>query len=100
MKVVLAEKPSVARDIAKHLGASKRANGWLEGNGWAVTWAFGHLVELQEPEDYTPDWKPWRVSNLPIIPETFRLRPRRKGSIAIRVQARGYRTTTVKMTVR
>ena len=76
MKVVLAEKPSVARDIAKHLGASKRANGWLEGNGWAVTWAFGHLVELQEPEDYTPDWKPWRVSNLPIIPEKFRLRPR------------------------
>ncbi|MBC8041586.1 MAG: DNA topoisomerase 3, partial [Opitutaceae bacterium] len=76
MKVVLAEKPSVARDIAKHLGASTRANGWLEGNGWAVTWAFGHLVELQEPEDYTPDWKPWRVSNLPIIPEKFRLRPR------------------------
>lgn len=76
MKVVLAEKPSVARDIAKHLGAAKRANGWLEGNGWAVTWAFGHLVELQEPEDYTPDWKPWRVSNLPIIPEKFRLRPR------------------------
>jgi len=76
VKVVLAEKPSVARDIAKHLGASKRANGWLEGNGWAVTWAFGHLVELQEPEDYTPDWKPWRVSNLPIIPEKFRLRPR------------------------
>ena len=76
MKVVLAEKPSVARDIAKHLGATKRANGWLEGNGWAITWAFGHLVELQEPEDYTPDWKPWRVSNLPIIPAQFRLRPR------------------------
>jgi DNA topoisomerase-3 len=76
VKVVLAEKPSVARDIAKHLGASKRGNGYLEGNDWAVTWAFGHLVELQEPEDYTPDWKPWRVSNLPIIPETFRLRPR------------------------
>lgn len=76
LKVVLAEKPSVARDIAKHLGASTRANGWLEGNGYAVTWAFGHLVELQEPEDYTPDWKPWRVSNLPIIPEKFRLRPR------------------------
>lgn len=76
MKVVLAEKPSVARDIAKHLGASKRANGWLEGNGWAVTWAFGHLVELQEPEDYNPEWKPWRLSHLPIIPAKFRLRPR------------------------
>ena len=76
MKVVLAEKPSVARDIAKHLGASKRANGWLEGNGWAVTWAFGHLVELQEPEDYNPEWKPWRLSQLPIIPEKFLLRPR------------------------
>lgn len=76
MKVVLTEKPSVARDIAKHLGAAKRANGWLEGNGWAVTWAFGHLVELQEPEDYTPDWKPWRTTNLPLIPQQFRLRPR------------------------
>lgn len=76
MKVVLAEKPSVARDIAKHLGANKRANGWLEGEGWAVTWAFGHLVELQEPEDYNPEWKAWRLSQLPIIPEIFRLRPR------------------------
>lgn len=76
MKVVLAEKPSVARDIAKHLGATKRCNGWLEGEGWAVTWAFGHLVELQEPEDYNPDWKAWRLSQLPIIPEVFRLRPR------------------------
>lgn len=76
MKVVLAEKPSVARDIAKHLGATKRGNGWLEGEGWSVTWAFGHLVELQEPEDYNPEWKAWRIANLPIIPETFRLRPR------------------------
>ncbi|MBC8009284.1 MAG: DNA topoisomerase 3 [Burkholderiales bacterium] len=76
MKVVLAEKPSVARDIAKHLGATKRGNGWLEGEGWMVTWAFGHLVELQEPEDYNPEWKAWRLSQLPIIPEVFRLRPR------------------------
>lgn len=80
MKVVLAEKPSVARDIAKHLGANQRGNGWLEGNGWTVTWAFGHMVELQEPEDYNPDWKPWRLSQLPIIPETFLLRPRADGS--------------------
>jgi len=80
VKVVLAEKPSVARDIAKHLGASRRGNGFLEGNGWTVTWAFGHMVELQEPEDYNPDWKPWRLSHLPIIPEAFRLRPRADGS--------------------
>ncbi len=80
MKVVLAEKPSVARDIAKHLGATTRGNGFLEGNGWTVTWAFGHLIELQEPEDYTPEWKPWRLSQLPIIPEKFQLRPRADGS--------------------
>lgn len=80
MKVVLAEKPSVARDIAKHLGATQRGNGWLEGNGWTVTWAFGHMVELQEPEDYNPEWKSWRLSNLPIIPENFLLRPRSDGS--------------------
>lgn len=76
MKVVLAEKPSVGRDIAKHLGATQRGNGFLQGNGWIVTWAFGHLVELQEPEDYNPEWKAWRLAHLPIIPETFRLRPR------------------------
>ena len=80
MKVVIAEKPSVARDIAKHLGATKRGNGYIEGEGWAITWAFGHLIELQEPEDYTPDWKPWRLSQLPIIPEKFELRPRADGS--------------------
>jgi len=80
MKVVLAEKPSVARDIAKHLGASQRGQGWLEGNGWIVTWAFGHMVELQEPEDYQADWKPWRLSNLPIIPKHFQLRGRKDGS--------------------
>ena len=76
MKVVLAEKPSVARDIAKHLNATKRGNGFLEGNGWTVTWAFGHLVELQEPEDYNPEWKAWRLANLPLFPGTFGLRPR------------------------
>ena len=82
MKVVLAEKPSVARDLAKHLGATRRGNGFLEGNGWAVTWAFGHLIELQEPEDYTSEWKPWRLSQLPILPDPFQLRPRADGSAA------------------
>jgi len=76
MKVVLAEKPSVARDIAKHLNANQRGNGCLEGNGWVVTWAFGHLVELKEPEEYKPEWKAWRLSSLPIFPEEFALRPR------------------------
>jgi len=81
MKVVLAEKPSVARDIAQHLNATKRHEGWIEGNGWAVTWAFGHLVELQEPEEYKPEWKSWRIDSLPMIPKTFQLRPRAEKSV-------------------
>ena len=68
MKVVLAEKPSVARDIAKHLGATTQGKGFLKNDEWTVTWGFGHMVELQEPEDYTPAWKPGRLSRLPIIP--------------------------------
>ena len=76
MKVVIAEKPSVARDIAKHLQANQKRDGYLEGNGWAVTWAFGHLVELKEPEEYRPEWKSWKISVLPMIPERFELRAR------------------------
>lgn len=76
MKVVLAEKPSVARDIAKHLNAGQRHDGYLAGNDWAVTWAFGHLVELKEPEEYRPEWKSWKKSLLPIIPDQFELRAR------------------------
>lgn len=86
MKVVLAEKPSVARDLAKYLGANTRGNGFLEGGGWTVTWAFGHMVELQEPEEYTPEWKPWRLSNLPMIPNPFQLRARKEGSAAEQLQ--------------
>lgn len=82
MKVVLAEKPSVARDLAKFLGANSRGNGFLEGNGWTVTWAFGHMVELQEPEDYRPEWKSWRLNSLPMIPDPFQLRSRKDGSAA------------------
>ena len=81
MKVVLAEKPSVARDIAKHLNATSRRDGYLEGGGWAVTWAFGHLVELQEPEEYKPEWKSWRIDSLPMIPENFQLRARAEKSV-------------------
>ncbi len=80
MKVVLAEKPSVARDIAKFLGATSQGKGVLQNEEWAVTWAFGHMVELQEPEEYNPAWKSWRLSNLPIIPTDFKLRSRKDGS--------------------
>lgn len=80
MKVVLAEKPSVARDIAKYLKATSQGKGFLRGDEWTVTWAFGHMVELQEPEEYNPAWKPWRLSSLPIIPPEFKLRTRKDGS--------------------
>lgn len=76
MKVVIAEKPAVARDIASHLGATTRKPGYMEGNGWAVTWAFGHLVELKEPHEYNPDWKGWALASLPMVPPKFALRPR------------------------
>ncbi len=73
MKVILAEKPSVARDLAKILGARKRCDGYLEGNGYQVTWAFGHLVTLAEPEAYNEAWKNWSLKDLPMMPETFKL---------------------------
>ncbi|NQZ56329.1 MAG: DNA topoisomerase 3 [Lentisphaeraceae bacterium] len=72
MIVVVAEKPSVARDLAFVLGAKSRNHGYIEGNGYAVTWAFGHLVELAEPDDYDPSLKKWAMSTLPIIPQIFR----------------------------
>lgn len=71
MKVCIAEKPSVARDIADILGAKNRRDGFYEGNGYCVTWVFGHLCTLKEPHDYTPDWKPWRLNSLPMIPPRF-----------------------------
>ena len=74
MKVVLAEKPSVARDIAAFLKCKNRRDGYLEGNGYQVTWAFGHLVALKDPEDYDPALKKWALETLPIIPEKFALK--------------------------
>jgi len=86
MKVVLAEKPSVARDIAQYLRANRRHEGYLEGNGWAITWAFGHMVELCEPEAYDPKLKAWRLDTLPILPPAFKLRPRADASALQQLQ--------------
>ncbi len=80
MKVILAEKPSVARDIAKCLGVNNKKDGYIEGNGYQITWAFGHLVELKEPDEYFPEWKRWSLDNLPIIPEKFGLKARDEDS--------------------
>ena len=71
MIVCIAEKPSVARDIAKVLGANNRRNGYLEGNNYQVTWTFGHLCTLKEPHDYLPEWKRWNLNTLPILPSRF-----------------------------
>ncbi len=70
---VVAEKPSVARDIAAALGASRSREGMLAGNGYVVTWAIGHLVGLAEPHEMNPAWKTWRASDLPILPQVWRL---------------------------
>ena len=74
MIVCIAEKPSVARDIARVIGASSSKDGFMEGNGYQVTWTFGHLCELKMPEDYTPQWKPWALSTLPMVPPRFGIR--------------------------
>lgn len=71
MKVCIAEKPSVARDIAAVIGAKERKEGYLEGNGYQVTWTFGHFCTLKEPHDYTEEWKYWRLEALPMIPPSF-----------------------------
>ena len=71
MIVCIAEKPSVAKDIARILGATSSRDGYMEGNGYQVTWTFGHLCTLKEPDDYTPVWKRWALSTLPMIPQRF-----------------------------
>ncbi|MDR2969482.1 MAG: DNA topoisomerase 3 [Tannerellaceae bacterium] len=71
MKVCIAEKPSVAREIAEVLGARQRMNGYMEGNGYQVTWTFGHLCTLKEPHEYTDRWRQWSISSLPMIPPRF-----------------------------
>ena len=71
MIVCIAEKPSVAREIARILGATASKDGYIEGNGYQVTWTFGHLCTLKEPHDYTPQWKAWSLGALPMIPQRF-----------------------------
>ena len=76
MIVVLAEKPSVARDLANHLHANSRRDGFFQGNGYQVTWALGHLVGLKEPGDYDISHKKWSIESLPIVPRVFELKQR------------------------
>jgi DNA topoisomerase-3 len=71
MKVCIAEKPSVAKELAQILGANSRRDGYFEGNGYQVTWTFGHLCTLKEPNDYTENWKFWNIHHLPMIPAKF-----------------------------
>ncbi|MEM6963692.1 MAG: DNA topoisomerase 3 [Bacteroidota bacterium] len=71
MKVCIAEKPSVAREIAQVLGAKTRKDGYFEGNGYAVTWTFGHFCTLKEPDEYQAHWKKWDFNSLPMLPEKF-----------------------------
>ena len=70
---VLAEKPSVARDIARVLGATKQGKGYLHGNGYIVTWAVGHLVSLAQPHEIRPEWRQWRRDRLPMLPREWPL---------------------------
>jgi DNA topoisomerase-3 len=74
LKVCIAEKPSVAREIASVLGANTKHDGYYEGNGYAVTYTFGHLCTLFEPADYKPYWKSWDLNNLPMLPEKFQVK--------------------------
>ena len=81
MIVCIAEKPSVARDIARIIGATSQRQGYMEGNGYQVTWTFGHLCELKMPDDYTPMWKAWSLASLPIIPQRFGIKLIEQSSI-------------------
>lgn len=76
VKVLIAEKPSVARDLAAFVKATSRREGYFEGGGYQVTWALGHLVELQEPHDYDPALRKWSLQTLPFVPQSFELKLR------------------------
>jgi len=74
MITCIAEKPSVAREIAQILGATQRRDGYFEGNGYSVTWTFGHFCSLYSPHEYQPNWKRWDLNSLPMLPEKFQTR--------------------------
>ena len=78
MKLFIAEKPSLAQTVAAGLGGGQKGDGCIEGNGWCVTWCFGHLFELMQPEGYNPEFKAWKMGHLPIIPEQFKLEPKKE----------------------
>ena len=81
---MVAEKPSVARDLARVLGVPARGQHWFESQEWSITWCIGHLVELEEPATYDPAWKPWRLDALPMLPAEFKLRPSRHAAPHLR----------------
>lgn len=86
MKVIIAEKPSVARDLANVVGASTKKDGYFEGNGYAVTYAFGHLVSIAEPEEMDPRWgKPWRMDQLPMLPTDWKYKVLEKSAAQFNV---------------
>ncbi|QNE38666.1 DNA topoisomerase III [Hymenobacter sp. NBH84] len=84
MKVCIAEKPSVAREIANVLGANRKMDGYYEGNGYQVTWTFGHFCQLKEPEDYRPEWKRWSIHDLPMMPDNFGIKLMRRDDGVVR----------------
>jgi len=84
MKVCIAEKPSVAREIANVIGANRRMEGYYEGNGYQVTWTFGHFCQLKEPEDYRPEWKRWSIHDLPMLPDNFGIKLMRRDDGVVR----------------
>ena len=98
MRVIVAEKPSVARDLAAVLGARRSHQGWIEGEDLAITWCIGHLLELEDPAHYDAAWKNWRLDVLPMIPPAFALRVRKGGEDqfeVVRKLLRDKRTTEV-----
>ncbi|HEX3010629.1 MAG TPA: toprim domain-containing protein [Syntrophomonadaceae bacterium] len=74
-KLIITEKPSVGRDIARVLGGFKKHEGYLESAEYVISWAVGHLLSLNEPGDYDPAWRRWNIESLPIIPQTFSIKP-------------------------
>ena len=84
MTVCIAEKPSVARDIARIIGATASRDGYMEGNGYQVTWTYGHLCTLKEPGDYTEAWRTWALTQLPMIPARFGIKQAKIGRASCR----------------